>query len=100
MMFECNVTVLIRRPALGADGEVVFTESSSRALRIECRRRERAGSDPAIRERTEFLIPSPADVRPGDVLRCGDAEYELDEVRICRDLDGNLVAARCTTVGE
>lgn len=95
MKIKCNVTVLIRRPARGADGEIVFTERSSPALRIERRRRERTGGDPAIRERTEFLIPPPADVRPGDVLRCEGVEYELDEVRICRDVENHLVAARC-----
>lgn len=99
-MFKCNVSVLIRRPTRGADGGIVFTERSSPALRIERRRRERPGSDPAIRERTEFLIPPPADVRPGDVLRCGDVDYELDGVRVCRDLDGVLVAARCSVAGE
>lgn len=97
-MFKCNVTVVIRRRERDENDGLVVTESESPALRIECRDRERAGDDPAIRERTEFLIPPPAEVRPGDVLSCDGVDYELDEVRICRDLDDNLVAARCRTV--
>lgn len=99
-MFECNVTVTIRRPVRGADGETTYTETQSPALFIECRSRETRAADapPALREASEFLFPPPAEPRCGDLVRCGGKDYELMSVRVCRDLDGNVVCRRCTVV--
>ena len=94
-MFDCNVTISIRHPTRGANGEIVYSQSSGRALRMECRVRERGGAAPALTERTEFLIPPGTEVVPGDLIRCGAEEFELAEVRVCRNLDGELVAYRC-----
>ena len=98
-MFGCNVTVTIRRPARGADGETIYTETQSPALFIERRSREaRADGAPALRELSEFVIPPPATPECGDVVRCGGRDYELASVRVCRDLDGEIVCRRCTVV--
>ena len=97
-MFDCNVTISIRHPLRGANGEIVYSQSTARALRMECRARERGGAEPAITERTEFLIAPPAEVFPGDLIRCGTEDFELAEVRVCRNLDGNTVAYRCRVV--
>ena len=35
---------------------------------------------------------------PGDIIRDGEKEYEIIEVRICRDLSGKIRAVRCTTL--
>jgi len=94
-MFRCNVTVELRRPVRGADGEIAYTRSSSGALRIERRSRERGGETPALRELTEFLFPPTADVRPGDLVECGGEVFEIGSARICRDLDGAAIACRC-----
>ena len=98
-LFKCNVTVVLRRPTRGADGEAVYTESAVPALFIERRSREARPQDaPALREETEFLFPPPAEVRPGDLVRCGGVDYELASVRVCRNLDGGLVCRRCSVV--
>ena len=94
-MFKCNVTVRILRPEYGADGEVSYTEFTTDALRIERRERRHGDLPPTFRECTEFLIPPPAEVRPGDLLCCDGERFELDDVRVCRNLDGTLVAHRC-----
>ena len=97
--FRCNVEVTLRRPVRGADGEVEYTQSAAPALFIECRSRERGGEDvPALRMEPEFLFPPPAEVLPGDLVRCGGVDYELAAVRVCRDLDGDVVCRRCTVV--
>lgn len=98
-MFKCNVEVVIRRPARSADGGVEYTESPAPALFIECRSRERNAKEaPALRPELEFLFPPPAEPRPGDLVRCGGVDYELAAVRVCRDLDGDVVCRRCTVV--
>ncbi len=98
-MFKCNVEVVIRRPARGADGETEYTENTAPALLIECLSRgERAGDAPALQTETEFLFPPPAEPRPGDLVRCGGVDHELASVRVCRDLDGGIVCRRCEVV--
>ena len=94
-MFKCNVTIRILRPEYGADGAVAYTEYTTDALRIERRERQHGDLPPTCRERTEFLIPPPTEVRIGDLLCCDDERFELDNVRVCRDLDGSLIAHRC-----
>jgi len=95
-MFKCNVTVTLRHSERGPDGETVVTETASPALFIERRSREPHADDPpTIREKSQFLIPPPAEPRPGDLVRCDGADYELASVRICRDLDGRIVCRRC-----
>ena len=98
-MFKCNVTVLLRRPVRGADGETQYTDSSARALFIECRARETRPADaPQLRAEAEFLFPPPTKPLPGDLVRCGGVDYELAAVRVCRDLDGEVVCRRCEVV--
>ena len=97
-MFDCNVTVLIRHPVRGADGELAFLESTSGALLIERRVGEYGSGEPERQERTVLLLPAAAEVAPGDRCRCGEEEFELGEVRVCRDLDGAVVAYRCRVV--
>ena len=98
-MFNCNVTVLLRHPVRNAEGGAEYVESSVPALFMEARSRETdpAGA-PKLREGSEFLFPPPAEPRPGDLVDCGGAEYELASVRVCRDLDGDVVCFRCGTV--
>ena len=35
---------------------------------------------------------------PGDIIADAEREFEITEVLICRDLDGKIRAARCTTL--
>lgn len=98
-MFRCNVTAVLRRPVRGADGETEYVESSSPALFIECASREDGAEEaPTLRKEAVFLFPPPAEPFPGDLVRCGGVEYELAAVRVCRDLDGDIVCRRCTVV--
>ena len=98
-MFKCNVTVLLRHPVRGADGETEYTETSAPALFIECLSRETRPADaPNLRVEAEFLFPPPAEPRPGDLVRCAGVDYELAAVRVCRDLDGEVVCRRCAVV--
>ena len=98
-MFRCNVTVTLRHPVRGADGEVGYTETQAPALLIESLAREaRAGDAPTLRAETEFLFPPPAEPLPGDLVRCGGVDRELAAVRVCRNLDGDVVCRRCTVV--
>ena len=98
-MFECNVTVVLRRPVRGADGGVEYAESTVPALFVESASREaRAGEAPTLRDGAEFLFPPPAEPRPGDLVRCNGLDYELAAVRVCRDLNGDVVCRRCTAV--
>ena len=94
-MFDCNVTIRILHPERGANGEIAYSQDNGKALRMECRVRERGGAEPALTERTEFLIPPETEVVPGDLIRCDTEEFELAEVRVCRDLGGRIVAYRC-----
>lgn len=99
MMFRCNVTTALRHPVRGADGTVGYAETPAPALMIECSSRERDPDElPLFREETVFLFPPPAEPRPGDLVRCGGREYELAAVRVCRDLDGEIVCRRCEVV--
>ncbi|MBP5530771.1 MAG: hypothetical protein J6Y54_01890 [Lentisphaeria bacterium] len=94
-MFECNADVVIRRP----EGDGTYAETPSRALFIEKSSREaRADDAPVLREESEFLFPPLSEVRPGDLVRYGERDYELASVRVCRDLDGKVVGRRCTVV--
>ena len=98
-MFRCNVTAVLRRPVRGADGETEYVESSAPALFIECASREKDAQEmPKLRREAELWFPPPAEPRPGDRVRCDGSEYELAAVRVCRDLDGDLVCRRCTVV--
>ena len=98
-MFECNVTVVLRRPVRGADGEVEYAESTAPALIIESLSREAdAGEPPTLRRETEFLFPPPAEPLPGDLVKCDGIDHELAAVRVCRTLDGDVVCRRCTVV--
>ena len=98
-MFKCNVTVELRHPVRSADGGAEYTESVSPALFVECRSREPRPTDaPALRMEAEFWFPPPAEPLPGDLVRCGGVDYELAAVRVCRDLDGDVVCRRCEVV--
>ena len=98
-MFRCNVTALIRRPVRGADDETEYVESVSPAFFIECGSRERGAEKiPTLHKEVEFMFPPPAEPLPGDLVRCGGIECELAAVRVCRDLDGDIVCRRCTVV--
>lgn len=92
-MFKPNVEIAIRRNDAGAGGEE--TEIATPALLIESEEWEPADRRPALRFRRELLIPPPVLPRPGDLAVCGGEEWVLCGVRVCRDLDGNVVAARC-----
>ena len=92
-MFKCNVEVRLLRPVRGADGSVDHTETVTPALFVECRSLGKP-DDAALREESEFLFPPPAEPLPGDLARCGGVEYELASVRVCRDLDGEVVCRR------
>lgn len=94
-MFDWNESVLIRRPA----GDGTYVEIQAQALFIEKRAREaRAAEPPVLREESEFLFPPQFEPRPGDLVRCGGRDHELASVRVCRDLDGEVVGRRCTVV--
>ena len=94
-MFDCNADVVIRRPA----GDGTYTETPGRALLVEKRSREaRANEAPVLREESEFLFPPQYEPRPGDLVRYAGRDYELASVRVCRDLDGEIVGRRCAVV--
>ena len=95
-MFEADTKIVIRRPGAPADGTPTYTEIPARALRCDKELRG-AGEFPAVRYATSFLVPPPEFPRVGDSIVCGNRSYVVKSVRICRDLDGKVVAARCIT---
>ena len=95
-MFNADTMIVIRRPEVPEDGTTAYTEIAARALR--CDKELRApGEFPAVRYATSFLVPPPEFPRVGDSIVCGNRSYVVKSVRLCRDLDGKVVAARCVT---
>lgn len=94
-MFKADTAITIRRPGPPEDGECTWTEIPAVALKCDREVRKTAGL-PAAEHATVFLIPPPALPRIGDRIVCGGNTYALKSIRICRDLDGRVVAARCT----
>ena len=95
-MFKPNVEVTIRREAAepGGAGE----EFTVPALMTEQETRD-FGDRPWVHGRRELLIPPPRLPRAGDLALCGGAVWEIKSVRLCRDLSGATVAARCRIDG-
>lgn len=92
-MFRTNTMVTIRRPA-APDGSSGATEFTVPALVIASEEVRDDGS-PGVRFRRSLLIPPPKLPSAGDLAVCGSEVWEIRSVRICRDLDGVVVAARC-----
>ena len=94
-MFKADIPITILRPGPPEDGVRPCTGIPAAALK--CDRDLRGTDDPAAGAcRTVFLVPPPALPRIGDSIRCAGRSYLVTSVRICRDLDGEVVAARCT----
>ena len=94
-MFKADTAITIRRPGPPEDGECTWTELPAVALVCDREVRKAAGL-PAAASATVFLIPPPVLPQIGDLIVCGGRHYTLKNIRICRDLDGRIVAARCT----
>ena len=95
-MFEADTEITIRRPGTPEDGTPVYTEIPAKALKCD-REFRGSGALPAAKYATVFLIPPPELPRIGDSIVCSGRSYVVREIRICRDLDGKVVAARCIT---
>ena len=95
-MFNADTKIVIRRPGAPADGIAACTEIPARALKCDKELRI-AGECPAVKYATNFLVPPPELPRIGDSIVCGTRSYVVKSVRLCRDLDGKVVAARCIT---
>ena len=95
-MFKADTAITIRRPGAPADGTTAYTEISARAFKCDKELRD-AGEVPAVKYATSFLVPPPEFPRVGDSIVCGGRSYIVKSVRLCRDLDGKVVAARCIT---
>ncbi len=95
-MFKADTAITILRPGAPQDG--VRPRAGISAVALKCDHDLR-GPDGLAAEvsRTVFLVPPPELPRIGDSIVCEDRSYVVTGVRICRDLDGNVVAARCTT---
>ena len=93
-MFRADTEITIRRPGTPADGTPSYTEISARALRCD-RELSGTGEFPAVKYATSFLVPPPELPRVGDSIVCGSRSYVVKSLRLCRDLDGKVVAARC-----
>ncbi len=98
-MFKTNTDITILRPERKADGAVSYTEIPSRALRIDLA--IRSFSDlPAECDDTVFLVPPPELPGVEDAILCAGRHYDLKSVRLCRGIDGGIVAARCLAAGR
>ena len=95
-MFEADTEITIRRPGAPADGTTACIEIPARALKCDKEFRG-AGECPAVRYATTFLVPPPELPQVGDSIVCGGRSYVVKSLRLCRDLDGKVVAARCIT---
>ena len=95
-MFEADTEIVIRRPGAPADGTPTYTEIPARALKCDKELRGPGGLS-AVRYATNFLVPPPELPQIGDMIVCGGRSYAVKSVRLCRDLDGKVVAARCVT---
>ena len=95
-MFKADTAITIRRAAAAADGERAAIDIPTTALRCELDLRGPGSVRPATASGTIFLIPPPELPVPGDTIVCAGRSYAVRSVRICRDLDGRVVAARCT----
>ena len=95
-MFEADTEIVIRRPGAPADGTTAYIDIPARALKCDKELRIE-GECPAVRYATTFLVPPPELPRVGDAILCGNHSYVVKSVRLCRDLDGRVVAARCIT---
>lgn len=95
-MFKADTEIIIRRPTAPADGASEYTEIPARALKCDKALRG-AGECPAVRYATTFLVPPPELPQIGDSIVCGGRSYLVGSVRLCRDIDGRVVAARCIT---
>lgn len=93
-MFEANATVTIRRAGAESGGDAADAEFTTPALVIESEELG-SGDRPAVRLRRELLIPPPGTPRAGDLAVYGSETWEIRSVRLCRGVDGRVVAARC-----
>ena len=95
-MFRADTEITIRRPGAPADGMPAYTEIPARA--IKCDKELRGiGEFPSVKYATSFLVPPPDLPQVGDSIVCGTRSYVVKSLRLCRDLDGKVVAARCIT---
>ena len=94
-MFKADTPITILRPGPPEDGARPCAEIPAAALK--CDHDLRGTDDPAAGAyRTVFLVPPPALPQIGDSIVCAGRTYLVKSVRLCRDLDGKVVAARCT----
>ena len=54
------------------------------------------GGDPGYR--VYLLFPEEIMPAAGDIISDGGMEFEITEVKICRDISGKIRAVRCTTL--
>ena len=94
-MFRPNVEVVIRREAAGEDGGTA--EFTTPALMLESEEGDfkYGGAMPGVRLRRELLVPPPRLPQAGDLAVYQGAAWRIRSVRICRDVTGAVVAARC-----
>ena len=94
-MFRPNVEVTIRREDAGTGEET--SEFTAPALMLESEEGDfkYGGGMPGVRLRRELLIPPPRLPRAGDQAVYRNAVWRIRSVRICRGVDGAVVAARC-----
>lgn len=93
-MFKADTAITIRRPGPPENGECTWTEIPAVALKCDRMVRKSPGL-PAAEPATVFLIPPPVLPQIGDLIVCGGCTYALKSIRICRDLDGRIIAGRC-----
>ena len=94
-MFKADTAITIFRPGAPEDGVRPRTGISAVALKCDHDLRGSRGLAAEV-SRTVFLVPPPDLPRIGDSIVCAGRSYVVTGVRICRDLDGKVVAARCT----
>ena len=79
------------------DGRTAFTDHTVKTLAIE-----NSTLLPDGRGGTQagmvFYLPRTVTPRPGDRLTYRTRLYELKSIQVCKDLDGNVTAYRCSAV--
>lgn len=96
--FKAKNTISIKQPSgTIIDGQDVYVSTTAKACIMDMTTRD-IDLWGTVRNGKVFLIPAPVLVTRPAKIEYGGKTYDIQQIKVCRDLDGKLIGCRCLVV--
>lgn len=96
--FKAKDAITIKQPSgTIIDGKDVYVSTAAKARIMDMDKRD-IDLWGTVRNGKVFLVPAPVLVTQPAKIEYSGKTYDIQQIKVCRDLDGKLVGCRCLVV--